>query len=138
MKKRREVPSFLFRGEKKVSYVTRLASSNTTEVCRGAISFWVGVSPRASPLGGFAGGRIDRNLSQHPLAAAPCGQENQPGRTIMRSEGLAFGALAAALILALGSTPAVAQDAPYALSYFSNAHTTGAPDGVLRLVNDGF
>jgi hypothetical protein len=56
----------------------------------------------------------------------------------MRFKGLAFGALAAALILALGSTPAVAQDAPYALSYFSNAHTTGAPDGVLRLVNDGF
>src|SRR6202011_6397465 len=51
---------------------------------------------------------------------------------------LSCGALAAALILAFVSTPAVAQDAPYALSYFSNAHTTGAPDGVLRLVNDGF
>jgi hypothetical protein len=45
--------------------------------------------------------------------------------------------MAAALILALGSTTAVAQDNIFALSYFSNAHTTGAPDGALRLVNDG-
>jgi hypothetical protein len=37
----------------------------------------------------------------------------------------------------MGSTAAVAQDNVFALSYFSNAHTTGAPDGVLRLVNDG-
>jgi hypothetical protein len=56
----------------------------------------------------------------------------------MRFKGLAFGATAAALILALGSTTAVAQDLPYALSYFSNAHTTAAPDAALRLVNDGF
>jgi hypothetical protein len=48
--------------------------------------------------------------------------------------------MAAALILALGSTTAVAQsgfDDVYAVSHFSNAHVTGAPDGVLRLVNDG-
>jgi hypothetical protein len=48
-----------------------------------------------------------------------------------------FGAMAAALILALGSTTAVAQDNIFALSYFSNAHTQYAPDGALRLVNDG-
>jgi hypothetical protein len=52
-------------------------------------------------------------------------------------KGLAFGTIAAALILALGSTTAVAQDHIFALSYFSNAHTRNAPDGVLRLVNDG-
>ena len=56
----------------------------------------------------------------------------------MTFKGLAFGALAAALILALGSTTAVAQDNIFALSYFSNAHTRGAPDAALRLVNDGF
>ena len=56
----------------------------------------------------------------------------------MRFKSLAFGALAAALILALGSITAVAQDDVYALSYFSNAHTTGAPDAALRVVNDGF
>jgi hypothetical protein len=55
----------------------------------------------------------------------------------MTFKGLAFGAMAAALILALGSTTAVAQDNIFALSYFSNAHTRGAPDGLLRLVNDG-
>ena len=51
-------------------------------------------------------------------------------------KSLAFGAMAAALTLALGSTTAVAQDHIYGLSYFSNAHTRNAPDGVLRLVND--
>ena len=55
----------------------------------------------------------------------------------MKFKSLVFGAMAAALILALGSTTAVAQDNIFALSYFSNAHTTGAPDGTLRLVNDG-
>src|ERR1700682_2858519 len=55
----------------------------------------------------------------------------------MKFKSLVFGAMAAALILALGSTTAVAQDNIYALSYFSNAHTTNAPDGVLRVVNDG-
>src|SRR3981081_4180543 len=52
-------------------------------------------------------------------------------------KGLAFGTIAAAMILALGSTNAVAQDHIFALSYFSNAHTRNAPDGVLRVVNDG-
>ena len=60
----------------------------------------------------------------------------------MTFKSLPFGAMAAALILALGSTTALAQDdsadSVYALSYFSNAHTTGAPDAALRLVNDGF
>ena len=55
----------------------------------------------------------------------------------MKFKSLVFGAMAAALILALGSTTAVAQDNIFALSYFSNAHTTNAPDGTLRLVNDG-
>jgi len=60
----------------------------------------------------------------------------------MRFKSLVFGAMAAALILALGSTTAVAQgtdeDDIYALSYYSNAHITAAPDAALRLVNDGF
>lgn len=51
-------------------------------------------------------------------------------------------ALGAALILAVGSTTAAAQtqaqDDVYALSYFSNANTKGAPDAALRVVNDGF
>ena len=55
----------------------------------------------------------------------------------MMFKSLVFGAMAAALILALGSTPAVAQDNIFALGYFSNNHNTSAPDGVLRLVNDG-
>ena len=41
------------------------------------------------------------------------------------------------LMLILGAGSAVAQDNVYALSYFSNAHTANAPDGTLRLVNDG-
>ena len=41
------------------------------------------------------------------------------------------------LALLLGAGTAVAQDNVYDLSYFSNAHTTGAPDATLRLVNDG-
>jgi hypothetical protein len=40
-------------------------------------------------------------------------------------------------VLTMGSTGAVAQDNVFALSYFSNANTRGAPDAVLRLVNDG-
>src|ERR1700682_959185 len=61
-------------------------------------------------------------------------------RTIMRFKSLVFGAMAAALILAVGSTTAVAQtgfDDVYAVGHYANAHVTGAPDGVLRLVNDG-
>lgn len=46
-------------------------------------------------------------------------------------------ALAIALVLGLTSRTAFAQDYPFALSYFSNAHAAGAPDGVLRIVNDG-
>ena len=49
-----------------------------------------------------------------------------------------------ALALAAGSQVARAQaghgnvqDNVYALGYYTNAHTTGAPDGTLRLVNDG-
>src|SRR5258708_8820115 len=55
----------------------------------------------------------------------------------MMFKSLAFGAMAAALILAMGSTTAVAQDNIFALSYFSNAHVATAPDAALRLVNDG-
>jgi hypothetical protein len=42
-----------------------------------------------------------------------------------------------AIALVLGASAAMAQDNVYDLSYYSNANTTGAPDGVLRLVNDG-
>src|ERR1700730_3828500 len=62
-------------------------------------------------------------------------------RAIMRVKSFVFGAMAAGLILAGGSTTAVAQqdeDDIYALSYYSNAHVTNAPDAALRLVNDGF
>jgi hypothetical protein len=50
---------------------------------------------------------------------------------------LALAAVAVILVLTMGSTDVVAQDNVFALSYFSNAHTRGAPEGVLRLVNDG-
>lgn len=46
-------------------------------------------------------------------------------------------ALAIALVLGLTSRTAFAQDYPFALSYYSNAHASGAPDGVLRIINDG-
>jgi hypothetical protein len=45
--------------------------------------------------------------------------------------------VAAALALAF-SARAGAQDVFFALSYYANANTVGAPDGTLRLVNDGF
>ena len=45
--------------------------------------------------------------------------------------------LAIAMVLGMTSRTAYAQDYPFALSYFSNAHASGAPDGVLRIVNDG-
>ncbi len=35
------------------------------------------------------------------------------------------------------SSGARAQDVPFALGYYSNANAAGAPDGTLRLVNDG-
>src|SRR3982074_3742573 len=50
---------------------------------------------------------------------------------------LALSTVAVGLVLAVASTGAVGQDNVFALSYFSNAHTRGAPDAVLRLVNDG-
>ncbi len=43
----------------------------------------------------------------------------------------------AALALAF-SGAAKAQDVFFAVGYYSNANTAGAPDGTLRLVNDGF
>src|ERR1700704_1159816 len=78
---------------------------------------------------------MQRNLCQHHLAAPLWPAES--GRRTVMFKGLAFGTIAAALIVALGSTTAVAQDNIFALSYFSNANTRNAPDGVLRLVNDG-
>jgi hypothetical protein len=45
--------------------------------------------------------------------------------------------LVIALLPGAYSRTALAQDNVYALSYYSNAHTSGAPDAVLRLVNDG-
>jgi hypothetical protein len=50
---------------------------------------------------------------------------------------LAFAAVATALVLAASSSTYLAQDDPYALSYYDNAHTSGAPDATLRLINDG-
>ena len=50
---------------------------------------------------------------------------------------LALAAIGAALMVASASI-ALAQDYPYSLSYFSNAHATSAPDATLRLVNDGY
>src|ERR1700736_6196687 len=50
---------------------------------------------------------------------------------------LALSTVSVVLVLTLGSTGAVGQDNVFALSYFSNANTRGAPDAVLRLVNDG-
>jgi hypothetical protein len=50
---------------------------------------------------------------------------------------LVLGTVAVVLVLIMGSTDAVGQDNVFALSYFSNAHTRGAPEAVLRLVNDG-
>lgn len=41
------------------------------------------------------------------------------------------------LALLFGPGSVVAQDHVYSLSYFTNAHTGGAPDTVLRLINDG-
>jgi hypothetical protein len=50
---------------------------------------------------------------------------------------LALAAAAAALVLVTGGSTAMAQDHVYFQSYFANAHTPGAPDGTLRLTNDG-
>src|SRR6202040_4418143 len=46
--------------------------------------------------------------------------------------------LAIALVLGVVSGTAVAQDnSTYALTYFSNANITGAPDATVRVINDG-
>jgi hypothetical protein len=46
--------------------------------------------------------------------------------------------LAIALVLGVVSATAVAQDnSTYALTYYSNANTTGAPDATVRVINDG-
>src|ERR1700738_4740204 len=46
--------------------------------------------------------------------------------------------LAMPLALAVLSGTAVAQDnSTYAVTYYSNANTTGAPDATLRVINDG-
>jgi hypothetical protein len=46
--------------------------------------------------------------------------------------------LTIALMLGVVSGTAVAQDnSTYALTYYSNANTTGAPDATLRVINDG-
>jgi hypothetical protein len=45
--------------------------------------------------------------------------------------------VAAVLVLAF-SARAGAQDVFFALGYYANANTVGAPDGTLRLINDGF
>ena len=51
---------------------------------------------------------------------------------------LALAAATAALVLVTGrSTAMMAQDHAFLLTYFSNAHKVGAPDGTLRLTNDG-
>jgi hypothetical protein len=50
---------------------------------------------------------------------------------------LALAAAAAAVVLVTGPSTAMAQDHVYFLSYFDNAHKAGAPDGTLRLANDG-
>lgn len=50
---------------------------------------------------------------------------------------LALAVVGTALGVAVSTSMALAQDNPYALSYYSNAHTTSAPDATLRLVNDG-
>src|SRR5271167_3381130 len=57
--------------------------------------------------------------------------------TLHAYRALALAAAAAALVLVTGSSTAMAQDHAFFLSYFSNAHTAGAPDGTLRLTNDG-
>jgi hypothetical protein len=46
--------------------------------------------------------------------------------------------LAIALVLGVVSGTALAQDnSTYAVTYYSNANVTGAPDGTVRVINDG-
>ena len=46
-------------------------------------------------------------------------------------------ALAFAVVLLIAPKTALGQDVPFQVSYFSNSTVPGAPDGTLRLVNDG-
>jgi hypothetical protein len=55
----------------------------------------------------------------------------------MKSLGLLILSTMAVTLLAGGNAFAQHQDGPYLVAYFSNANTSQAPDGVLRLVNDG-
>ena len=52
---------------------------------------------------------------------------------------LALVLLAAGLLLVTGANNAMAQDGPdvYRLSYFSNANTTGAPNGLVHIGHPG-
>src|ERR1700736_2694288 len=57
------------------------------------------------------------------------------GQTMGKASALSI--VAVVLVLVVPSSGAVGQDNVFALSYFSNANTRGAPDAVLRLVTDG-
>jgi len=56
-----------------------------------------------------------------------------------RAGSLLFSVLAVSLMLGIASGNALAQgdNSVYFVTYYSNAHTAGAPNGVLRLINDG-
>jgi hypothetical protein len=58
-----------------------------------------------------------------------------PQITLHAYRTLALAAAASALVVVTESSTAMAQDHGYSLSYFSNAHAAGAPDGTLRIVN---
>src|SRR5580704_3126221 len=45
--------------------------------------------------------------------------------------------LALAVVTVLGVSSAMAQSDTYQVTYYSNAHTTGAPDGKVRIDNPG-
>ncbi len=60
----------------------------------------------------------------------------------MKKLGLSlFPILAIALMLGIASGSALAQNvgdnSVYFTTYYSNANTTGAPDGTVRIINDG-
>ncbi|MFZ0759064.1 MAG: hypothetical protein WAM69_03860 [Candidatus Sulfotelmatobacter sp.] len=56
-----------------------------------------------------------------------------------RAGSLLFSVLAISLMLGIASGNALAQgdNSVYFVTYYSNAHTAGAPSAVLRLINDG-
>jgi hypothetical protein len=57
---------------------------------------------------------------------------------MLKSGSFKFYVLAAvALVAVLGVSSAMAQSDTYQVSYYSNAHTTGAPDGKVRITNPG-